>query len=432
MRTFLKITLFISCTIIFSNCEKPATACMSISASTELTGNEVTFTSCSSCTNCSCHNSPNDFQWDFGDGTSGTGSPITHTYYTPGKYTVTLTVNDCDGDAKGSRSETITIIQPDISRKGKFIAFTSNADGDDDIYLAQVDANGTLATSNLIFSSNPYNLTNAFNTMTDMEPNWSPNGRILLFTSRSAPKTENIYAFFFNTNGTLVSTTPSLLISQANAWDNNPGFSSDSTKIIFERRVDDNADGLDSADNRDLYMASITSSFNSITVNNITQITKTSGIDEGNPKWCPVISIQRVAYERPPNANSNDHDIYIIDPLNPTATNYDWNNPGSSGYPAWAPDASSITFETNSGNGGFYKIVSASYPSNAGTTDIAKNSVKDYRYPTRLPNGNLVAYIEIDPATKNGNIYIIPASGGTSVKLLPATFDHANNRFPAW
>jgi DNA-binding beta-propeller fold protein YncE len=37
--------------------------------------------------------------WNFGDGTTGTGSPVTHVYATPGVYPVTLAVNDAAGCA---------------------------------------------------------------------------------------------------------------------------------------------------------------------------------------------------------------------------------------------------------------------------------------------------------------------------------------------
>lgn len=38
-----------------------------------------------------------DYTWDFGDGTSGTGAAVTHTYVQDGLYTVRLTVTDNDG-----------------------------------------------------------------------------------------------------------------------------------------------------------------------------------------------------------------------------------------------------------------------------------------------------------------------------------------------
>lgn len=427
----MKILLLFVPVLFFVQCRKPSIACFSMSSTTAYINQSVAFTSCSYCKSCSNHNTVSDLQWDFGDGTKASGASVSHTYTSPGQYHVTLTSNDADGDAKSTTTQTINIIKmSDLSRSGKFITFTSNVDGDYDIYLAQVDGSGNLATNNLVFSSNPYNLTNA-NTLTDKQSNWSSDGRILIYSAQlTAGGDENMFAFFFKADGTLVSTTPTLVQSQTAAWDENPGFSPDGKYIIFDRRVDTNGDGVvDAVDSRDIVMASVATTTTSITVNTITKLTNTLGIDEDNPKWSPLISVQRIAYESPPSSTASDHDIYVMDPLNPT-NNIDYNNPGSSGYPAWAPDCSSITFETNSGNGGFYKIVNAFYPNNTGTTDVARSSSQDYRYPTRLPNGNQVAYIQI--LSGKGNIYVVPVSGGTSTKLLPASFDNADNTFPAW
>jgi Tol biopolymer transport system component len=426
------LAIIVISAFIFVECKKPSTACFTMSSSQVYVGQSITFTSCSKCEKCSNHNTVSDLQWDFGDGTTGSGASVDHTYNTAGQYNVTLTSNDADKDAKGTITQMVTVVKySDLSRSGKFIAFTSDQDGDYDIYLAQVDASGNLASSGLVFGSNPYNLTNSFNALSDREPNWSPDGKALVFSSKRPTGEINIFAFFFNSDGSLVSATPSVVIQKAAAWDENASFSPDGKNIVFDRRVDQDANGLDSTDNRDLYFASITLSAGSIALNGTTQITSTSNIDEGNPKWSPLISVGRVAYERPPTPTAGDHDIYIIDPFNP-ANNIVYNNPGSSGYPAWAPDCTSITFESNSGNGGFYKIVNASYPTNAGASDVAQSSSQNFRYPTRLPNGSMVAYIQISPVNQKGNIYVVSVTGGTSSKLLPASFDNANNIFPAW
>jgi len=46
------------------------------------------------------------YEWDFGDGTTGTGKTTTHTYTEPGTYNVTLTVKDA---ADNSKTDSITI-----------------------------------------------------------------------------------------------------------------------------------------------------------------------------------------------------------------------------------------------------------------------------------------------------------------------------------
>jgi len=49
------------------------------------------------------------YQWDFGDGTTGTGKTTTHTYANPGTYTVTLTVKDAANNS-ATHSITITVL----------------------------------------------------------------------------------------------------------------------------------------------------------------------------------------------------------------------------------------------------------------------------------------------------------------------------------
>jgi PKD repeat protein len=48
------------------------------------------------------------YAWDFGDGSSGQGANVSHTYTKVGRYRVTLTVTSSDG-AQGTASHTINV-----------------------------------------------------------------------------------------------------------------------------------------------------------------------------------------------------------------------------------------------------------------------------------------------------------------------------------
>lgn len=319
----------------------------------------------------------------------------------------------------------------DITRSGKFISFTSNLGGNYDIYLAQVDANGVLAATGLVYPTNPFNLTGAFNLLTDKQSNWSPDGKILLFSCAQAGGIEDIYAYFFKSDGSIDSTIanethPKQLVTAPGKWNENPFFSPDGANVIFDRR----ANNADSA--RDIWMGDVTGSGNTFAIVNVRIITIADGKDKYNAKWSPRILVKKVAYEVGSSATAFDHDIYIIDPFSP-AVSTNFYNPGRSGYPAWAPACDRIIFEADQGNSGFYQIVSLAYPTNSGTPTIIVTSLnRNLRYPTWLPNGNMLAYINIDPVSTYGNIYTIPSTGGSTAKLLPASFDGADNLYPAW
>jgi uncharacterized repeat protein (TIGR01451 family) len=83
-------------------------ASFQLSADTVLTGESVTFTSLSTTNGTTIVS----WEWDFGDGSTGSGETTEHIYTTPGVYDVTLTVTDACGFTHTLvEQEAVTVVQ---------------------------------------------------------------------------------------------------------------------------------------------------------------------------------------------------------------------------------------------------------------------------------------------------------------------------------
>jgi PKD repeat protein len=85
------------------------------------------------------------YTWDFGDGSTSTGTPVSHRYETAGDHEVTLTVTDSKGQTSTS-TQTVTTVAPPPNR-APTAAFTATATG---LGLAvdgsgSADSDGTIA-----------------------------------------------------------------------------------------------------------------------------------------------------------------------------------------------------------------------------------------------------------------------------------------------
>ena len=97
-------------------------------------GEAVTFDGSASTTS-----SPSKFTWDFGDGTTGEGEKVTHTYEKPGSYKVLLLIDDGKGTACSTaragtgawiaERPTVGIEGPDATCTGRTVSFHANATG---------------------------------------------------------------------------------------------------------------------------------------------------------------------------------------------------------------------------------------------------------------------------------------------------------------
>lgn len=86
------IALLAVAAVSISGCKKEhksLTSCFNPSVTETVTGQLITFTSCSL--------DATSYTWDFGDGVQGQGAVVTHQYSTNGTYTVTLTASGSGG-----------------------------------------------------------------------------------------------------------------------------------------------------------------------------------------------------------------------------------------------------------------------------------------------------------------------------------------------
>jgi PKD repeat protein len=86
---------------IFSSCKKLPEACFTADKTTIEIGDTVTFTSCAS--------EANSVSWDFGDGTTGEGESVTHSFAASGTYIVQMRVTSKKDKSSDRYSIVITV-----------------------------------------------------------------------------------------------------------------------------------------------------------------------------------------------------------------------------------------------------------------------------------------------------------------------------------
>jgi Tol biopolymer transport system component len=276
------------------------------------------------------------------------------------------------------------------------IAFTSARGGNPDIWV--MNPNGTGQRD--LTASSP---------SADTLPQWSPDGKLILFQSyrnqREFPDDADVYVM--EANGRDLRE-----VTFSNAFDGDPAWSPDGKKIVFESRRDGNSE---------IYTINANGS-------GAKRLTKNLVFD-GDPAWSP--DGKSIAFSSDRDGN---REIYAMnadgsDPRRLTNTGSvvgDVLLQALDADPAWSPDAKKIAFEAN--RDGNYEI----YVMNADGSDehnLTANESLD-ALPAWSADGRELAF-ESERAEKgNRDIYVMSASNGTVIDRL--TTAAAADEMPDW
>jgi dipeptidyl aminopeptidase/acylaminoacyl peptidase len=295
-------------------------------------------------------------------------------------------------DAWSGEAGTIILRTP---RKAGKVAFASNRDGDDEIFVMNSDGSGQQQLT--------------ANTATDTRPDWSPDGTKIVFESDRDGNTE---LYVMNADG-----TGQTRLTTNTANDNQPVWSPDGTKIAF---TSDRAIGAGDGNGNGGYELYVMNADGT----NVVRLTYQEGTDSrpewspdggklifastffgnwdihrlsavtGGDKWRltthpgtetnPVVDPFGTMYAFQGNATGNN-DLWVIQP-NGAAVNLS-NNPASDEALDYSPDGESIIFSTTrDGNSDIYVMKADGTGQTNITYNVAADTFPDWQSVTGTPN----------------------------------------------
>lgn len=268
----------------------------------------------------------------------------------------------------------------DLAAATEFIAFESDRDGDDEIYVIKPDGSGLAQLT--------------VDPAADREPAWSPDGSRIAFVSN---RSGNYEIYVMNANGSGI-----LNLSGNPANDREPNWSPDGQRIVFWSERDGN---------REIYVMNADGS-------GVNRLTNEPSDDE-DAAWSPD---GRIVFSS--GRGGGFFHLYVMN-ANGTGIQQLTSGATDDEEPSWSPDGARIVFTRTALN-----ATEEIFVMNAdGSSPVAltSNGAED-NDPVWSPDGTRIAFM----TNRNGSeeIYLMSANGSGLVRLTNTP--GANNASPAW
>jgi Tol biopolymer transport system component len=259
------------------------------------------------------------------------------------------------------------------------IAFTSDRDGNREIYVMNADGTGQTRLTN--------------DPASDSDPAWSPDGTKIAFVSSRDAGDFEIYKM--NADG-----TGQTRLTNEQFLDADPAWSPDGTKIAFTSRRDGS---------NQIYLMNADGTSPLRLTNN--------GASEGFPAWSPDGS--KIAFQ---TSRDGNWEIYKMNPDGTGQVNLT-NAPASEDItPTWSPDGKEIGFATNRVPGDQHDIWKMNADGSSQVSVIALSS--DEQFPAAAPGGGGNG-LAMSNADGDNEIYSL-------IPNVPLTSNTADDSTPDW